>query len=100
SIAGATAAMADRMAGWVAANWQIETQDDLDAYTYSVAGAIGLLMCELFAWHDQTQLDRRHAVQFGRGLQLTNIARNRPDDLARGVDFYPTGWTDKQVRDY
>ena len=96
----ATAAMADRMAHWAACNWAIRNTADLDTYTYCVAGSIGLLMCDVLAWFDGAQLDRRHAIQFGRGLQVTNIVRNRKDDLARGVDFYPPGWSDQQMREY
>lgn len=100
SIWNATASMADRMAFWTRANWRIETQADLDAYTYSVAGAIGLLICETMSWYDGTQMSRHAAIHFGRGLQVTNIARNRLDDLTRGVDFYPRGWNDADVRQY
>jgi len=95
-----TAAMADRMARWVAVNWRIGSRADLDAYTYSVAAAVGLLMCDILSWYDGTQLDRARAIIFGRALQVTNIARNRSDDLRRGVDFYPPGWEDKDVRAY
>jgi farnesyl-diphosphate farnesyltransferase len=95
-----TAAMADRMAHWASTNWQIDSQADLDAYCYGVAAAVGLLMCDVLAWFDGTQLDRAHAINFGRALQVTNIARNRADDLQRGVDFYPPGWSDADVRNY
>jgi farnesyl-diphosphate farnesyltransferase len=95
-----TAAMADRMAYWASVGWRIRHRDDLNAYTYSVAATVGLLMCDVLAWFDGTQLDRAQAICFGRGLQVTNIVRNRADDLARGVDFYPPGWTDEHVRGY
>ena len=95
-----TAAMADRMAHWTSINWRIRNPADLDAYTYSVAAAVGLLMCDIIAWYDGTQLDRAHAILFGRALQVTNIARNRSEDLRRGVDFYPPGWTDADIRGY
>lgn len=95
-----TASMADRMAHWASVGWRIRHRDDLNAYTYSVAAAVGLLMCDILAWFDRTQLDREQAICFGRGLQVTNIVRNRADDLARGVDFYPPGWTDEHMRGY
>lgn len=96
----ATAAMADRMARWVEDGFQIITKMDLDRYTYSVAGAVGLLICDLWGWFDNLQLDRSEAIRFGRGLQLVNILRNRKEDLSRGVDFYPHGWTDMDVFSY
>ena len=88
----ATAAMADRMAYWAEHNWQIETEADLDRYTFSVAGAVGLLLSDLWAWYDGTETNRSHAIGFGRGLQAVNIVRNQRDDLERGVSFFPADW--------
>jgi len=96
----ATATMADRMANWVVANWQVTTQADLDRYTYSVAGVVGLLLSDLWAWYDGTKTDRINAIGFGRGLQAVNILRNRADDLARGVDFFPEGWGEVEMHAY
>jgi farnesyl-diphosphate farnesyltransferase len=95
-----TAAMAERMAYWVAKGWKIRTEADLDSYTYSVAGSIGLLLCDIWAWFAGEQLSRTHALHFGRGLQAVNILRNRVDDLARGVDFFPVGWKWEQMYHY
>ena len=88
----ATAAMADRMASWVASNWAIQTEADLDSYTFGVAGAVGLMLSDIWAWYDGTRTDRFNAIGFGRGLQSVNILRNREADQARGVDFFPCGW--------
>lgn len=90
-------AMADRMAYWVENNWKIETKSDLESYTYSVAGSVGLLVCDIWAWYDGTQIDRVYAIQFGRGLQAVNILRNRTEDLKRNVDYFPAGWRDKDM---
>lgn len=95
-----TAAMAERMADWVANDWKIRTESDLDRYTFAVAGAIGLLLCDIWAWFDGTQMNRTPAIQFGRGLQAVNILRNRVEDLERGVDFFPPGWTTEHIRQY
>jgi farnesyl-diphosphate farnesyltransferase len=96
----ATAAMSDRMAHWAATNWTVHTENDLNQYTFSVAGAVGLLLSDLWAWYDGTQTNRLHAIGFGRGLQAVNILRNHAEDLTRGVDFYPTGWTNEQMQTY
>ena len=96
----ATAAMADRMARWVECGWQIDTESDLDAYTYSVAGAIGVLLSDLWSWHDGTRASRVNAVAFGRGLQAVNIARNRKEDLERGADFFPNAWSADDMTRY
>jgi farnesyl-diphosphate farnesyltransferase len=96
----ATAAMSDRMAYWANQNWTIHTEADFDRYTFSVAGAVGLLLCDLWAWYNGTQTNRAQAVGFGRGLQSVNILRNRKEDLVRGVDFYPDGWTETDMNTY
>ena len=46
----ATATMADRMAQWATVNWRVSNKSDLDRYTYGVAGAVGLLLCDIWAW--------------------------------------------------
>jgi farnesyl-diphosphate farnesyltransferase len=96
----ATAAMADRMAYWADHNWKIETEFDLDRYTFSVAGSVGLLLSDLWSWHDGVRTDRIQAIGFGRGLQAVNILRNHQDDLTRGVSFMPQGWTSVELNVY
>ncbi|NJK99800.1 MAG: phytoene/squalene synthase family protein [Spirulinaceae cyanobacterium RM2_2_10] len=96
----ATAAMADRMAHWASVNWQIDTESDLDRYTFSVAGAVGLLLSDLWAWHDGTLTDRTQAIGFGRGLQAVNVLRNYKEDRQRGVSFFPEGWDVGDLQNY
>lgn len=96
----ATAAMADRMAYWAENNWRIETKADLDSYTFSVAGAVGLLLSDLWSWYDNTRTNRLQAIGFGRGLQSVNILRNYKEDKARGVDFFPSGWDGEMMQNY
>ena len=94
----ATAAMADRMAYWAERDWKVETEADLNSYTFSVAGAVGLLLCDLWAWHDGTVTSRTEAIGFGRGLQAVNILRNHREDLEqRGVSFFPEGWNEADM---
>ncbi len=95
-----TAAMADRMAYWASNNWTIQTQEHLDSYTFSVAGTVGLMLSDLWAWYDGTQTNRIHAIGFGRGLQAVNIMRNHSEDLVRGVDFFPHGWDYERMDTY
>jgi farnesyl-diphosphate farnesyltransferase len=96
----ATAAMADRMAHWVLNGWKVVTEADLNRYTYGVAGAVGLMLCDLWGWFEKFQMHRSHAIQFGRGLQAVNILRNHQEDLSRGVDFFPQGWDDQKMFEY
>jgi farnesyl-diphosphate farnesyltransferase len=96
----ATATMADRMALWAENDWSIRTEADLDRYTFGVAGSVGLLLSDLWAWYNGTQTNRIHAVGFGRGLQSVNILRNHAEDVARGVDFFPDGWRTEDMHEY
>jgi farnesyl-diphosphate farnesyltransferase len=96
----ATATMADRMAQWAENGWTIQTEADLDRYTFGVAGSVGLLLSDLWAWYNGTPSNRLYAVGFGRGLQAVNILRNHAEDVARGVDFFPSGWQSEDMHAY
>ena len=100
TVRRATAAMSERMAYWVERGWVIDSEDDLDQYTFCVAGAVGVLLSDLWTWYDKTPSSRHAAISYGRGLQAVNILRNRTDDLARGVDFFPRGWSDRDFFQY
>lgn len=96
----ATAAMADRMATWAECNWTVHTEADLDRYTFGVAGAVGLMLSDLWSWFDGTQTNRTWAIGFGRGLQAVNILRNHTEDSTRGVNFFPDSWSASQMHAY
>lgn len=87
-----TAIMAGGMAKWTEKNWEIKSVEDLDEYTYYVAGLVGVMLTDIWKWYDETEADKELAVAFGRGLQAVNILRNKGEDSERGVNFYPKGW--------
>ncbi|PJN89913.1 squalene/phytoene synthase family protein [Bacillus sp. mrc49] len=87
-----TREMAEGMAKWVKKDWQIHDEEELDDYTYYVAGLVGVMLSDMWNWFDGTETDRELAIAFGRGLQTVNILRNREEDAERGVNFYPDGW--------
>lgn len=95
-----TADMAQRMAYWARAGWQVHSEKDLDDYTFDVAGRVGVLLTELWQWHDGTDADHDLAIGYGRGLQAVNIIRNRHEDEGRGVNFYPHGWSAQDMHEY
>lgn len=95
-----TSVMAKGMADWVEKKFLIRTEDDLDSYTYYVAGLVGLMLNEIWKWYDGTKADQELAIGFGRGLQAVNIIRNRVEDQSRGVDFFPEGWSLKDMLQY
>ena len=96
----ATATMADRMAQWAEYNWRIQSEADLDRYTFGVAGSVGLLLTDLWTWYNGTSSNRLYALGFGRGLQAVNILRNHAEDVARGVEFFPAGWQEEEMQSY
>jgi phytoene synthase len=63
------------------------TWEELERYTFGVAGAVGGWMTQLFGLHDPHLLERAHAL--GHGMQLTNIARDVGEDWQRGRVYLP-----------
>ncbi|MGQ0811252.1 MAG: phytoene/squalene synthase family protein [Nitrospiraceae bacterium] len=73
----------------------LKTMDDLDRYTYFVAGCVGEFWTDLMCAHRRA-LARwnvadmsRMGVRFGKGLQLTNIVKDVAHDLQRGRCYVP-----------
>jgi phytoene synthase len=64
------------------------TLDELDLYGYRVAGVVGLMMCHVLGVRDDRCL--RAAARLGMAMQLTNIARDVAEDLARGRQYLPS----------
>ena len=100
-LTSAASEMAFGMAKWAKANWRIHTRDDLDEYTYYVAGLVGVFLSDLWESGAGVKTDRDLAIGYGRGLQAVNILRNELEDLTdRGVSFVPDGWTRADLFDY
>lgn len=95
-----TSIMSAGMAKWVGKQWEIITREDLDDYTYYVAGLVGTMLSDIWEWHDQTKTDPELAIAFGRGLQAVNMLRNYDEDLERGVTFVPDGWNRDDMFNY
>jgi phytoene synthase len=64
-----------------------DTFTELYRYCLRVASAVGLLSVEIFGYHSASARD--YAVELGIALQLTNILRDVPSDLARGRIYIP-----------
>ena len=64
-----------------------ETFADLYEYCIRVASAVGLMCLEIFGYRDPRA--RQYATDLGVALQLTNILRDVPGDLARGRLYIP-----------
>lgn len=74
----------------------LDTDADLDDYTYRVAGCVGEFWTRVCLHHllDATRLDvarlRADGVRYGQGLQLVNILRDLPRDLRDGRCYLPS----------
>lgn len=100
-VKSATSEMSQGMAKWAKADWQVSTREDLDEYTYYVAGLVGVMLSNLWEWDSGMITDRELAIGYGRGLQAVNILRNQQEDMKeRGVSFVPDGWTRDQLFAY
>lgn len=72
------------------------TPQELDQYTYYVAGVVGKFWTEVIRFHCRSlrrwdlTLMVDLGIHFGKGLQRVNILRDRPRDQARGRLYLPT----------
>lgn len=99
-VLDSTSTMAKGMADWTLKGWNIRDEKDLDDYTFYVAGLVGVMLSDIWKWHDNTETKKDLAIAFGRGLQSVNILRNKIEDKERGVSFYPDGWDNDQMFSY
>jgi len=73
----------------------LETDAELDDYTYRVAGCVGGFWTKICRAHlfPAAQLDEKQfiadGIRFGKGLQLVNILRDLPADLKKGRCYLP-----------
>jgi len=73
----------------------LETDADLDDYTYHVAGCVGEFWTKICRAHlfPRARLDEQQfiadGIRFGKGLQLVNILRDLPADLKKGRCYLP-----------
>jgi farnesyl-diphosphate farnesyltransferase len=73
----------------------LQTDAELDDYTYRVAGCVGEFWTKICRAHlfprarlDDAQL-LANGIRFGKGLQLVNILRDLPADLRKGRCYLP-----------
>lgn len=73
----------------------LKTLDDLDRYTYYVAGCVGEFWTDLMCAHRTALASWKVremsevGVRFGKGLQLTNIVKDVAHDLQKGRCYVP-----------
>jgi farnesyl-diphosphate farnesyltransferase len=73
----------------------LQTEAELDDYTYRVAGCVGGFWTKICRTHlfPNAKLDEKQfitdGIRFGKGLQLVNILRDLPADLKNGRCYLP-----------
>jgi farnesyl-diphosphate farnesyltransferase len=73
----------------------LEKDEELDDYTYRVAGCVGrfwTLICHGHLFpnnNNDVSVLVEKGIQFGKGLQLINILRDLPSDLSKGRCYIP-----------
>ena len=77
---------------------RLSEDEELETYAYQVAGSVGEFWTEIgflcsnenFSRENRSAL-RQWGANYGKGLQLVNILRDVPEDLARGRCYLPGG---------
>lgn len=88
------------------ARWQdhgpfVESEEMMDDYMHEVAGRVGYLLTEVFAWYCP-EIEKKKdelmplARQFGLALQTVNVVRGIKKDYERGWVFIPVSFYEKQ----
>jgi farnesyl-diphosphate farnesyltransferase len=82
------------MAYWQEHGPFVEDEEELDDYMHYVAGRVGYLLTDVFAWYLPVIRERKAqlmplARQFGLALQTVNVIRGMRKDYERGWVFVP-----------
>ena len=82
------------MARWQEHGPEVHNEEDMDDYMHQVAGRVGYLLTDLFAWYSPVIMERKAkllplARHFGLALQTVNIMRGLRKDYDRGWVYVP-----------
>lgn len=82
------------MARWTKYGSNVNDEKDLDDYMFEVAGRVGYLVTQLFAWYSLTIRNKEKEImplarEFGLGLQTVNVIRGMREDFDRGWVYVP-----------
>ncbi len=73
----------------------LNSEEELDDYTYRVAGAVGVFWSKMSLTHlmklpaDKEEEFLQKGIRFGKSLQMINILRDIPEDLRFGRCYLP-----------
>jgi farnesyl-diphosphate farnesyltransferase len=82
------------MARWQEHGPEVRNEEELDDYMHQVAGRVGYLLTNLFAWYSPVIMERKARLlplsrHFGLALQTVNIIRGLRKDYDRGWVYVP-----------
>lgn len=82
------------MARWTKQGPAVRDEKDLDDYMFEVAGRVGYLITQLFAWYSITIRRKEKEImplarEFGLALQTVNVIRGIREDYNRGWVYIP-----------
>jgi farnesyl-diphosphate farnesyltransferase len=82
------------MARWTKQGSHVNDEKDLDDYMFEVAGRVGYLVTQLFAWYSLTIRRKEKEImplarEFGLALQTVNVIRGLREDFDRGWVYIP-----------
>lgn len=82
------------MARWTKIGPNVADEKEMDDYMFEVAGRVGYLVTQLFAWYTVSirrieQEIMPLAREFGLGLQTVNVIRGLREDFERGWVYVP-----------
>lgn len=82
------------MARWVRRGPDVPEEHDLDDYMHEVAGRVGYLVTDIFAWYSGFVRARKDVLmplarEFGLALQTVNVIRGLRKDYERGWIYVP-----------
>jgi 4,4'-diapophytoene synthase len=85
------------MARWQDHGPYVENEDALDDYMHQVAGRVGYLLTDIFAWYSPIVRERKSMLmplsrECGLALQTVNIIRGMRKDYERGWVYVPQSY--------
>lgn len=88
------------MARWQEKGPYIQTEEEMDDYMHEVAGRVGYLITEVFAYHSPKIAAKKEELmplsrEYGLALQTVNILRGIKSDYERGWVFTPQEFLDE-----
>lgn len=88
------------MARWQEQGPLVDNEEEMDDYMHQVAGIVGYLLTDIFAWYSPAIRERKEELmplsrEYGLALQTVNVIRGMRKDYERGWVFVPRTFYEK-----